>query len=314
MVGPQRTVGLCQCISAQLNSFGILAGVDEQQREAAGRASSVGVPCAEHALMGAQRIANHRLRFGVLAMVSAGPLKTASCMQGVFVPRAQGILLARQGVAEHTLGLAVLALTQECAAQVPGDDEHVLVVWARHTPLQCKEIPVEDASDQYTFACRSGTHTLASVVAQALVRGVHSRAGHVGAATPALDGQRVRVVVQADRACELLPAQLIVPTPRPVRVLAVTAAAVHGTALAVLLQRVQYLLHAAVTAGSEDPEVVGLAGQLPARPIHTHGPASTVGEKAAADATTLAGEVFAARRVGSTRPPSRAGSARPTGH
>ena len=136
--------------------------------------------------------------------------------------------------------------------------------------------------------------------ARALVRGICGLARHVGApglvpaAAPALDRQQVLLVVQADDAGERLLARLLVPAPLPVRTLAVAVAVVHGTAPGALLQRTHHLLGAAVGAVGEALEVSGLTGELPACPIHSHGPALTVSDVAAVDAAALAVEVFAA--------------------
>ena len=71
----------------------------------------------------------------------------------------------------------------------------------------------------------------------------------------------------------------------------------HGKTPGALLQRVQTFLRAALAAASEFLEVGRLAGQLPARPVHHHGPASPVSEVAAADAAALAVEVLEAREL-----------------
>ena len=101
-------------------------------------------------------------------------------------------------------------------------------------------------------------------------------------------------VVQADDAGQPLLARLLVPAPLPVLALAGTITVVHGKAPGALIQRIQTFLRTALAAASEFLEVGRLAGQLPARPVHHHGPASPVSEVAAADVAALAVEVLAA--------------------
>ena len=204
----------------------------------------------------------------------------------------------------------------DCSAHAGGRRPRLACLAAAPTGLP----PGQAASRPCSSACRSGTQA-SLVVARALVLGIRGLARHMGA-TRRRPGTHTRTgwaagiassskqIVHAN--CSLHSS--LVPAPLPVRALAGAIAVVHGTALGALLQRVQHLLRAAVAAASEVPEVGGLAGQLPARPIHNHGPASTVGEVAAADAAALAVEVLAAEARELDAAAFAAGSAWSIGH